>query len=326
MKSKIFAITLIILASITAVSLIGWFVLKPASQLMQGEVMAASYRISSQMAGRVDSLTVSRGDVVHKGDLLCVIRSKTVDSKLTQAQAERTALESQNIKVDNGTRAQVKAQAYQSLQQADAALELARQTHTRIQNLHRTGVVSSQRYDEAFTALRSAMAVQRMAAEQYSLACQGAQWEDKKTAQALVTGASGAVSEVESYLTDGWQYSPVDGVVTSVMAQRGELVGAGFPVITVMDLNDAWVVFNIKETLLSKITVGKEIVGFFPALNRSIKLKISHISAEASYSTWAATRTSGEFDIRTFSVEARPEKPIDNLRAGMSVVVDYSSL
>lgn len=325
-KSRIYATILIILIGVTVTSFVGWFILKPAPYIMQGEVMATSYKISSQMAGRVDSLPVRKGETVNKGELLCVIKSKTVGTKLTQAEAQRTALEAQNIKVDRGTRSQVKAQAYQSLQQARAGLELARQTHTRIKNLHASGVVSSQKYDEAFTALRSAMAIEAMAAQGYSLACQGAQWEDKSTAKALVGGASGAVAEVESYITDGWQYSPVDGIVSSVMAERGELVGAGFPVITIIDLNDSWVVFNVKETLLPKIKVGKKLTGYFPALDRNIQLTISDISAEASYSTWAATRTSGEFDIRTFAVEARADRPIKDLRTGMSVIVDYNSL
>ena len=53
---------------------------------------------------------------------------------------------------------------------------------------------------------------------------------------------------------------------------------------------------------------------------------VNYIAAEASYATWAETRTSGEFDVKTFEIHARPITPIANLRPGMSVTVDYNSL
>lgn len=326
MKSRLFAITLIIIASITIFSFVGWFILKPEPVLMQGEVAARSVKVSSQMAGRIDSLMVRQGDVVNKGDFLYRIKSNTVRAKLTQAEAVKRAAAAQSTKVDNGLRKQMIDQAYEMWQKSLVGLDLAEKTYARVKNLYTSGVVPAQKLDEVEAQYKAAKATVVVAEAQYSMAREGAQWEDKAAAAALVAQAGGAVAEVESYLDDAAQYAPVSGEISSVISQCDELVGAGYPVITIVDLSDNWIVFNLKETLLPKIQKGKRLSGYVPALDMSVEMEVSFIAAEASYATWAATRTSGEFDVRTFEVQCRPLVPLEGLRPGMSVTVDYDTL
>ena len=326
MKSKVYTITLIIIAVITVVAFIGWFVLKPAPYLMQGTVEATSYKVSSKVPGRVDSLTVKRGDAVTNGQFLYGISSPEVFAKLTQAEAARSAASAMQDKVDAGARKQQIQQAYEMWQQSLAGLELAQKTYDRVKNLYDQGVVPAQKLDEAQANLKAMKTTSVAAEAAYSMATEGAQWEDKAAAKAIVEQAGGAVSEVESFVTETRQYAPVDGEVSSVVSENGELVGTGYPVVTIVDLSDSWVVFNVKETMLPKIRMGTRFKGYFPALDRTYELTVDYIAAEASYATWAATRTSGEFDVKTFEVHARAAAPIDNLRPGMTVTVDYNSL
>lgn len=326
MKSKVYTIALIVIAIITVVAFIGWFVLKPAPYIMQGTVEATSYKVSSKVPGRVDSLTVKRGDRVTRGQFLYGISSPEVFAKLTQAEAARSAATAMQDKVDAGARKQQIQQAYEMWQKSLAGLELAQKTYDRVKNLYDQGVVPAQKLDEAQANLRAMKTTSVAAEAAYNMATEGAQWEDKAAARAIVEQAGGAVSEVESYVTETRQYAPVDGEVSSVVSENGELIGTGYPVVTIVDLSDSWVVFNVKETLLPKIKVGTKFQGYFPALDRSCELTVTYIAAEASYATWAATRTSGEFDVKTFEVHARAAEKIDNLRPGMTVTVDYNSL
>lgn len=326
MKSKVYTIALIIIATITVVAFIGWFVLKPAPYIMQGTVEATSYKVSSKVPGRVDSLTVKRGDAVRKGQFLYGISSPEVFAKLTQAEAAKDAATALQDKVDAGARKQQIQQAYEMWQKALAGLDLAQKTYDRVKNLYDQGVVPAQKLDEAEANLRAMKTTATAAEAGYSMAKEGAQWEEKAAAKALVAQAGGAVSEVESFVTETRQFAPVDGEVSSVISENGELVGTGYPVVTVVDLKDSWAVFNIKETLLPKIKLGTKFDAYFPALDKTYEMKVTYIAAEASYATWAATRTSGEFDVKTFEVHARPATPIANLRPGMSVTVDYNSL
>ena len=326
MKSKVYTIALIVIAIITVVAFIGWFVLKPAPYIMQGTVEATSYKVSSKVPGRVDSLTVKRGDRVTRGQFLYGISSPEVFAKLTQAEAARSAATAMQDKVDAGARKQQIQQAYEMWQKSLAGLELAQKTYDRVKNLYDQGVVPAQKLDEAQANLRAMKTTSVAAEAAYNMATEGAQWEDKAAARAIVEQAGGAVSEVESYVIETRQYAPVDGEVSSVVSENGELVGTGYPVATIVDLSDSWVVFNVKETLLPKIKVGTKLQGYFPALDRSCELTVTYIAAEASYATWAATRTSGEFDVKTFEVHARAAEKIDDLRPGMTVTVDYNSL
>lgn len=158
------------------------------------------------------------------------------------------------------------------------------------------------------------------------MAVDGARKEDKEAAAARVRQAEGAVSEVQSYLVDASVYSPVTGEVSTIIAEEGELVGSGYPVVAILDMSDMWVTFNIKETLLPGMTIGTRMTGFVPALDRDVEFEVTYIAPQADFATWAATRTQGGFDIRTFAIKARPTAPVENLRPGMSVLVDWDKI
>ena len=160
----------------------------------------------------------------------------------------------------------------------------------------------------------------------YDMAVDGARKEDKEAAAARVRQAEGAVSEVQSYLVDASVYSPVTGEVSTIIAEEGELVGSGYPVVAILDMSDMWVTFNIKETLLPGMTIGTRMTGFVPALDRDVEFEVTYIAPQADFATWAATRTQGGFDIRTFAIKARPTAPVENLRPGMSVLVDWDKI
>ena len=104
-------------------------------------------------------------------------------------------------------------------------------------------------------------------------------------------------------------------------------MSAGYPVISMVDLSDIWVSFNIREDLLSKIKMGKVITVKIPALNnQEVKLKVTYMAAQASYATWSATRTTGDFDRKTFEVRLRPVDKVEGLRPGMSALVDWKKI
>ncbi|HEX3009133.1 MAG TPA: HlyD family efflux transporter periplasmic adaptor subunit [Bacteroidales bacterium] len=140
----------------------------------------------------------------------------------------------------------------------------------------------------------------------------------------MVDRAEGAIKEVESYLTEMNIYSPVDGEISNIIAESGELVAAGYPVVTIVEPNDSWITFNLREDLLASIRKGSIFTATFPALgNKEVKLKVTYINVLGSFATWNATKTSGDFDMKTFEVHAVPVEKTDGLRVGMSALVDW---
>jgi HlyD family secretion protein len=318
---------LTLLLVIAVVSFVGWIVLKPEPVILQGQAEATEVRVSGKVPGRIDKFMVSEGMTVNKGDTLVLISAPELNAKLMQANSAEDAAAAQNQKANKGARAEQIAGAYELWQKAEVGVKLAQKTYNRVQNMFNEGVVPAQKSDEAEANYQAAIATSKAAKSQYDMAINGAEKEDKLAAAALVNRAKGAVSEVESYLSETMLVSPIKGEVSDVFPKRGELVGSGAPIMNIVDLSDIWVVFNIREDLLTNIKIGKEFDANIPALGaKNIRLKVTYIKAMASYATFKATKNNGGFDVKTFEVRAKPVTAIEGLRPGMSLMVDYEKL
>ena len=316
-----------LLLVIAVVSLIGWIVLKPQPIMLQGQAEANEVRVSGKVPGRIEKFMVSEGLTVKKGDTLVLISSPELNAKLMQATSAEDAANAQNQKANKGARAEQIAGAYELWQKAEVGVKLAEKTYNRVQNMFNESVVPAQKRDEAEANYQAAIATSKAAKSQYDMAINGAEKEDKLAALALVNRAKGAVSEVESYLSETMLLSPINGEVSDVFPKQGELVGSGAPIMNIVDLSDMWVVFNIREDLLASIRVGKEFEATVPALgNKSIKLKVNYIKAMASYATFKATKNNGGFDVKSFEVRAKPVTAVEGLRPGMSLMVEYEKM
>ncbi len=287
---------------------------------IQGEVELTESKISSKLPGRIENMKVKEGDKVSKNDFLYAITTPEIDAKMAQVQAVRQAAKAQKQKADVGARKQTIGSAKNLWNKAEAGREFAQKSYNRVENLYKEGVVPQQKLDEVKAQLEVANANANAAKLQYEMAVEGAQKEDKMAATALVAQADGAVKEVESYLAEASQYAPFDGEISKIIAQNGELVGTGLPVITVVDIENPWFVFNVKETLLPKMKQGDKVMVYVPALDKDIEIEITSIAVQADYATWTATRSIGTFDVRTFEVKAYPTQKTSELRAGMTCV------
>ena len=308
---------------IVVLALIGLFLLKPEPQIIQGQAEATQVRVSGKLPGRVVEFMVEEGQHVLAGDTLVHIHSSLVEAKLSQAEAMETVAKAQNKKVDSGTRVELLNSAYDMWQQAQAGLTIAKKTYERMQSLYKKGVVSEQKRDEAEAAYKAMVATESAAKSQYEMAKAGAQAEDKAAAAAMVAAAQGSVAEVESILSDSYLTAPTDGEISDIFPNVGELVSLGAPIMNVLKLDDMWVSFNVREDLLENLTMGAEVQAIIPALeNKEVTLKVFYIRDMGSYAVWRATKVTGQYDAKTFQVKARPVEPVDNLRPGMSVLVE----
>lgn len=310
-----------VVALIVLIVVFGILFWRPQPEIIQGQAEATEVRISGKVPGRIGKFRAAEGDRVRKGDTLVILDSPEVQAKFEQARAAEEAARALSEKAEKGSRSEQIAMAYQSWQKALAALEIARKSYDRVKTLFKNGVVSAQKRDEAEANYKAAVATERAAHSQYELAENGARQEDKMAAEAQVNRAKGAVAEVESYMHETFLVSPIDGEVSERYPKVGELVGTGAPIMDVMDLNDMWVTFNIREDLLAGIRMGDIFTAIVPALgNQEIELKVTYMKDRGSYAAWRATKTTGQFDARTFEVKAVPTREIEGLRPGMSVL------
>ena len=312
----------VVIAVVVIVALIGVVALRPEPEVLMGEVMATEYRVANKVPGRLDTLYVEESSQVRVGDTLAYISSPEVDAKLTQAKAARTAASAQSSKANSGARQQQIASAYEMWQKAQAGVDIAKKSYDRVQALYDKKVVSAQKRDEAEAQYKAAVATANAAKQQYDLAMEGAQSQDRLAAQALVAQASGAVSEVESYIHDRFLIAPCDGEVMEIYPQRSELLGTGSPVMSIVDMNDVWFTFSVREDLLQDLKVGSVVEVQIPALGeQTYKAKVTYLRAMASYATWRATKTNGQYDVKSFDVKLVPQEKIPDMRPGMTVII-----
>ncbi|MCC8173693.1 MAG: efflux RND transporter periplasmic adaptor subunit [Odoribacter sp.] len=316
-----FIVFIAFVAIILLIVIFGFIFWKPLPEIIQGEAEATEVRISSKVPGRIEYFYANEGDKVRKGDTLVILYSPDIYAKLEQARSAEAAAEAVSDKADFGTRVEQKAMAYEDWQKSLAVLEVARKTYERMQVLYDNQVISAQRRDEAEAAYKTALATERAARAQYDMAENGAQRQDKEAADAQVNQARGAVAEVESYIDETILTSLIDGEISERYPNMGELVGTGSPIMDVMDLNDMWVTFNIREDLLGDIRMGEVFTGIIPALaNREVSLRVTYIKDRGSFAAWRATKTTGQFDAKTFEVKAVPTEKIEGFRPGMTVL------
>lgn len=313
-----FAIVVVVVALL---AIVGFLFLNKPDEIIEGQADATAVRISGKLPGRVVDLYVEEGDMVKAGDTLVHIHSSLADAKLVQAMGMETAAKAMNRKVDAGTRSQIIQSAYDLWQQARSAESITKKTYDRMQTLYSEGVMSEQKRDEAKAAYDAAVAASSAAKSQYELAKQGAQSEDKESAAAMVDVAKGGVGEVQALLEDQYLTAPCDGQIDLVYPHVGELVSLGAPIMSLLKIQDKWITFNVREEYLEDMTLGKEIEVMIPALGRKeAKAKIYYIRDLGSYATWHATKTTGDWDSKTFEVKARPTEQLPDLRPGMTVI------
>lgn len=299
------------------------FAFSNESDTIQGQADVNEYRVSSKVPGRLLEVRVREGDFVKAGDTLALLEAPDVEAKLSQARAAEDAAAAQSRKAEKGARAEQITAAYEMWQKAEAAVTIARKSYTRVKRLFDEGVMTAQKLDEVTAQRDAAVATAKAAKAQYDMARNGAEREDKEAAAAMVSRAQGAVSEVNSYVRETVLVAAHDGEVTDIFPQIGELVGTGAPIMNIAMMDKIWVTFNVREDHLPRFSMGKTVRATVPALaGREVELKVYYMKDLGTYAAWRATKTTGQFDMKTFEVKAAPLKKIEGLRPGMSVIME----
>ncbi|WP_422447066.1 HlyD family secretion protein [Thermoanaerobacterium sp. DL9XJH110] len=304
----------------------------------QGTVEAQEVSINSKIPGKIAKIYVQEGDEVKAGDLLVEIQSDELKAKEDQAkalvEAARASYEAAKGQVEAARATLEKAEngaRKQEIAQAQAYYDLMAKTYERVEKLYEKGAVSAQKRDEVKAQLE-------IAAQQLSMAKEGARKEDISGAQALVVQAvsmeqaakskleqaEAGLEEVRAYLKDTKIYSPINGVVTEINADAGELVSTGMSIATVTDLKNTWVEVKVKETDLEKVSLGQEVrvkVPGFP--DRLFKGKVVRVNQKPDFAVKRATNDNGSFDIVSFGVKIELENNDKVLRPGMTAFVQF---
>lgn len=312
----------VVLVLVVIVSTIGIIALGNKPEVLQGQIEATEIRISGKLPGRIDIFYVEEGQNVTKGDTLVVINSPEFRAKYDQVSALGNIAVYENQKVQEGTRKQIVESVRQLWEKTKSDLVLAKVTYDRIQALYIDSVVTAQRLDETVALYKAAQAAERAAYQEYQMALDGARKQDRESSQSMVTAAKSTIREIAVLLEDTKLTAPESGQIAAIYPKRGELVGPGAPIMSLVVLEDAHVVLNVREDLMPHFKIGGKFRGDVPAIDqKGIEFEIYYISPLGSYATWKSTKQTGSYDMRTFEIKARSTQKNELLRPGMSVLV-----
>ncbi len=311
-----------IVAGIVGLSL--WYLVQPQPLLIQGEADATRIDIAARVDGRVGKRPVERGDNVAAGQLLYLIDNPELITKLKEAEASFGVAAAQLANIDAGTRQEVIAQRKAATESAAANLTLAERTYDRIKVLAAQSHETLERLDEVTNNLKVAQRSADQAKLAYQEAVAGYTPEEHGIAKANVAKARASIDTIKAQVDELTVKAPIAAQVYQIGAELGEYVSPGVPLLSLIDLTDVWLRFNLREDLVKGLKVGDRFEMRVPALgDRLIAAEIRVIATKGEYAGWRATRATGDFDLRTFEVRAYPIAPVPELRPGMSVYAEW---
>jgi len=314
----------IVAAVVVALSV--FYLLRPEPLLVQGEVDATRLDIAARVDGRVKEIPVERGQNVPAGAVLVRIDNPETLAKHEQMRAAKAVAEAQLANVLAGTRAETIAARKAELERAQAAVVLAQKTFDRTHTLTEQGNAPQARLDQVTDSLHESERAVDQAKSAYDQAVNGYTKEERAITRANVEKADADIQSVQSIIDQLVVYAPLASQIYQRNVEPGEYVSPGVPLVTLIDLADVWIHFDLREDLVKSLKVGDRFDVRIPSLDeRGVKVEVKLIATKGEYASWRATRASGDFDLRTFSIRAYPVQPVPELRPGMSAYLDWRS-
>ncbi len=287
----------------------------PSLIITSGHVEATDVRISTKVAGRLESFTLQEGDLVSAGQELARIDTVDIRLALDAARADRDQAAADLRLRLAGSRAEEISEAEAHAARAAADLAGAQRDMERMQGLLDEGSGTAKARDDAVTRRDMAESALRAAQERLRKLRSGSRPEEIDAARARLSGADARIAQMEQQRKDCRITSPVSGVLTGKLAEQGELLSAGTALAIVTDLADAWLTVYVAEPDLARIRIGQE-AEVITDDGRKSKGRISFVSPEAEF-TPRNVQTRDERVKLVFKVKIGLDNPDGLFKPGM---------
>jgi multidrug resistance efflux pump len=262
---------------------------------------------------------------VRKGDVLSVLSSPELAAAVQEGRANAATARADRANVDAGVRREDVDIAAQDVRIAEANLALARQQHARSSTLASRNFATKQELDERAAELGKAEATLGLAQASYAQSKAGPTREERAIADAKVALADGTIAALEAKLAKTTLVAPVDGVVRLLVAEPGEAISPGQPVMTLEVGHERWFTFTIREDLLAGIAIGAP-VELLTARGDRVAARVTELRPLGEFAVWRAARAVGDHDINSFLVRADPVAGAQGLEPGMTVWLDRGAV
>ena len=272
---------------------------RPEPAQIVGVVRATEIRVAPEVAGQLATIKVQKGESVHAGDVVAELSAIELTSAVEQARAALDAAKASRDNVYVGVRAEQVAMLVAAIAKAKSRLEYAEVQLSRTTTLARSNSASQQALDQATNDVASARADVAEAEANHAAAVAGPTREEKAIADAEVQAAAAALAVLERHLGKTVLRAPADGVVSVIVAQVGENVHPGQPVLAIAAAGQQWLSFNAREDLLRGLTVGATVPVARIGAPGTTAAHVTELRPLGAFATWQAERAVGDHDLNT---------------------------
>ncbi|MBW3523687.1 HlyD family secretion protein [Chryseobacterium sp. NKUCC03_KSP] len=290
-------------------------------EVVIGMVDAEFVDVSPSLPGRVIELLVKEGDDVKEGQVVAQMKTSEIETIQAQVSEAVTVAQNQLDKINRGVEPEVLRSAENLQQIAKQQMDLMNKTYTRFQDLYSEGVVSGQERDVIYFKYKAAQKELETANLNVQLLQRGNNQELKNSAQAILNQAKGADQLAQEIKDNASIKAPASGKISTMISNKGEMVNAGYPMMTIQKDNSFFVKFNLRQNQMTKIDKGSTVKMRIPGcLPEEIKGTVVELAPALGYADWVPEKQNGEFELRTFQIKVKPENinSIKGLRSGMT--------
>jgi HlyD family secretion protein len=288
-----------------------------------GVVRATEVRVEPEVDGQLVSITVEKGAQVHAGDVVARLSAVELTAQADQGRAALASATATRNNVYAGVRREQVDSLKAEIAKVNARLEYVQAQLTRTSTLARESFESQQALDQAENDAAGARADVAEAQANYDAAVAGPTREERAIADAQVQAAAAAVAVLERRLEKMILHAPADGVVSVIVAEVGENIHAGQPILMVEAAGEQWLSFNVREDHLSGLTIGEAVSVIRNGADGSIKALVTELRPLGTFATWQAERVIGDHDRNTLRLRLDPQGQAAGLEPGMTVWIEH---
>jgi HlyD family secretion protein len=288
------------------------------SATLIGVVRTTEIRVAPEVGGQLVTINVQKGDHVRAGDVVAKLSAIELSAAVVQARAALDAASAQRDNVYAGVRAEEVASLASAIDKAKSRLNYAQSELARKTQLVPSNAASQQELDQAQNDFDTARADVADAQANHAAAVAGPTHEERAIADAQVNAAAAALAVLERRLDKTTLRAPTDGIITVIVAEVGENVTAGQPVLAIAATDKQWLSFNAREDMLHGLTVGDK-VEVVRAGAKPMPAIVTELMPLGSFATWQAERAIGDHDRSTLRLRLDPQGDNAAFEPGMTV-------
>ena len=292
----------------------------PKAPFRLGYVECEEVDVASKIPGRILSLTVKEGQTVTAGQKLAELESGEIRAKVAQAKAGLEVAKAQLEMAKKGARPEEKEMVQRQFNIAKSNLKIVQRTYERILKVYQEGGISTQEKEVAEFRWNVAQEQYEKARAYKKMINKGARLEQIQMLESKVNVYTEKFNEASVYLDEISIKAPQSGLVKQINSQIGEIITAGFPIISLLE-EKQYIIFNLREDEFKNLKIGDKLKVEIPALEKTVNLEVFYIAPLADFAKYESTKEKGSWDIKTFEVRVRIPSKMKNLRPGMTAKI-----